>query len=115
MARYGEIKKRFVELPQVEKFIAALPLLVKQEYEGVIRRLETNGHLSTPYGEKIAGENLFVIRVIQTDNIRVFYAYGKNDTVYGLRAYFKRTAKIPNYELANARRLLRGLQKQGLI
>lgn len=48
-----------------------------------------------PYGEKVSGEDLFAIRVIQAGNIRVFYVYGLNDIVYGIHAYTKKTQVIP--------------------
>ncbi len=68
-----------------------------------------------PFGEKIAGENLFAIRVINAGNVRVFYVYGKNDKVYGLSGYEKKTRTIPHSEMEQARKLAKLLKKGGLI
>ena len=68
---------------------------VKQELNGLIFQLERDGYLNYPNAEKIEGENMFAIRVIQTGNIRVFYVYGSNDRIYGIHGYVKKTEQIP--------------------
>ena len=46
----------------VKDFVRDQPGSVKQELNGIIWKLETEGALSMPYGEKLDGENLFAIR-----------------------------------------------------
>ena len=88
---------------------------VKQELNGIIWELEQNGFLTMPYAEKIEGENMFAIRVIQSGNIRVFYVYGRNDVVYGIHAYVKKTEKIPENEIKQARMVLKQLIQGGYL
>ena len=68
-----------------------------------------------PYGEKVVGEDLFAIRIIQAGNIRVFYVYGVADYVFGIHAYTKKTQTIPDKELNCARKNLLRLQQQGVV
>ena len=82
---------------------------------GIIYKLETEGKLSMPFGEKIDGEDLFAIRVIQAGNIRVFYVYGIADFVFGIHAYEKKTQEIPERELKQARRVFKALINGGCI
>ena len=69
-------KKYFNMLQSVKDFMRDQPGDVKQELNNIIWKLEVEGTLSSPYGEKMGDDGLFVIRVIQAGNIRVFYAYG---------------------------------------
>ena len=71
------------------------------------------GQLSMPFAEKIQKESLFVIRVIQFGNIRVFY--GLNDIVFGIHAYVKKMEEIPDHELDRARHVLKLLIQGGLV
>ena len=80
-------KKHFYMMQSVKDFMREQSGDVKKELNNIIWRLEINGSLVMPYGEKISGENLFAIRVIQAGNIRVFYVYGINDIVYGILPY----------------------------
>ena len=88
---------------------------VKKELNNIIWRLEIDGSLVMPYGEKISGENLFAIRVIQAGNIRVFYVYGINDIVYGIHAYTKKTQTIPIEHKEYALKILKALINGGLV
>ena len=88
---------------------------VKQELNGIIWKLETEGVLSMPYGEKISGEDLFAIRIIQTANIRIFYVYGISDYVFGIHGYVKKTQDIPEKEMRYARKVLKELIQGGLV
>ena len=108
-------KKFFVMLQSVKEFMRDQPGEVKQELNGIIWKLETEGALTMPFGEKLDGENLFAIRVIQTANIRIFYAYGLRDFVFGLHGYVKKTQDIPEKEKIQARKTLRELMKGGYI
>lgn len=68
-----------------------------------------------PYGEKVSGEDLFAIRVIQAGNIRVFYVYGLNDIVYGIHAYTKKTQVIPREHKEQALKVVKVLTAGGFI
>ena len=110
-----EKKNFFVMLQGVKDFMRDQPGEVKQELNGIVWRLETEGALSMPYGEKLEGEDLFAIRVIQAANIRIFYAYGIRDFVFGLHGYVKKTQDIPEKEKKQARKVLKKLMDGGLI
>jgi phage-related protein len=102
-------KKHYAELPPVEKFIKGQHPEVIAEYRTIVAELEREGRLSMPKAEKIEGKNLFAIRVIDTANIRVFYIYGRNDCVYGIHAYTKKTQKIPLNEIRYALKIAKAL------
>ena len=108
-------KKFFVMLQGVKEFLREQPGDVKQELNGIIWKLETEGALSMPYGEKLTGENLFAIRVIQAANIRIFYVYGLRNFVFGLHGYVKKTQEIPEHEKAQAQKALKELIQGGFI
>ena len=111
-----EKKKHFELMDPVKDFLRDLPGDIKQELNSLIWMLESDGYLEYPYGEKIGGDDdLFAIRVIQTGNIRVFYVYGRDNAVYGIHAYEKKTEKIPRKELKRARTVLKILTEGGLI
>ncbi len=116
MDRPTKQKKIFKMLDRVKDFLREQPGEVKQELNGIVWRLERDGYLNYPYGEKIEGDDdLFAIRVIQSGNIRIFYVYGQNDYVFGIHGYVKKTEQIPARELKEARRALRELMLGGLI
>ena len=108
-------KKRFIELPKVTAFIGGQSKDIQAEYGEIVDRLEIDGRLVMPYGEKIEGENLFAIRVIRAGNIRVFYVYGNEDKVYGLSGYVKKTQDIPEHEMKKAQKLVKQLRRGGWI
>ena len=108
-------KKIFKMLLPVRDFMREQSGDIKQELNGIIWRLEVNGALEMPYGEKITGENLFAIRVIQTGNIRVFYVYGVNNCIFGIHAYEKKTQQIPLSEMRQAERMIKLLKKKGYV
>ena len=108
-------KKHFELLDRVKDFLRDQPGEVKQELNGLIFQLEQDGYLNYPNAEKIEGEDLFALRVIQTGNIRVFYVYGLYDVIYGIHGYVKKTEQIPGNELKQARKLLRQLIQGGCI
>ncbi len=108
-------KKTFWMLDNVRAFMRRQPGEVKQELNGLIFQLEQNGFLNYPNAEKIEGEDMFAIRVIQTGNIRIFYVYGINDFVIGIHGYVKKTEQIPARELNAARKVLKKLIQGGLI
>lgn len=113
--RMPKKKKSFYMMQPVKDFMRGQPGEVKQELNGIIWKLETEGALSMPYGEKLEGENLFAIRVIQAANIRVFYVYGVKDFVFGIHGYVKKTQNIPEKEMRYARKVLKQLIQGGLV
>ena len=108
-------KKKFIELSQVESFIASQPAAAVAEYREIVEELECKGTLAMPLAEKISGRNLFAIRVIQTENLRVFYVYGCEDKVYGIYGYVKKAKAIPQKEMKQANRVINLLRQEGLI
>ena len=109
-------KKHFRMLQAVKDFLRDQPGDVKQELNNIVWKLETDGTLTSPYGEKISGDDrLFTIRVIQAGNVRVFYVYGIQDIVFGLHGYVKKTEEIPQQELEHARKITRELIAAGVV
>jgi len=108
-------KKIFKMLLPVRDFMRDQSGEIKRELNNIIWRLETEGMLEMPYGEKINGDNLFAIRVIQAGNIRVFYVYGPGNLIYGIHAYQKKTEQIPKTELNQAARMIKLLKQSGKI
>ena len=108
-------KKIFKMLLPVRDFMRNQSGEIKQELNNIIWRLETDGKLEMPYGEKIQGNNLFAIRVIQTGNIRVFYVYGTGNLIFGIHAYQKKSEQIPKSELKKADRMIKLLKQSGVL
>lgn len=108
-------KKKFVNLKNVQEFMQKQAEEVRLEYFLIISMLEESGRLSMPYGEKISSKDLFVIRIIRSGNVRIFYTYGVNDDIYGIHAYEKKTTRIPKKELKQAEKTLKFLRTGGLI
>ena len=103
-------------LQSVKDFMRKQNGAVKKELNSIIWRLEMEGSLVMPYGEKVTGEqDLFAIRVIQAANIRVFYVYGIRDYIFGIHAYVKKTQEIPEKEKDYARKVMRELIKGGVV
>lgn len=108
-------KKHFRMMLNVKDFMREQSGEAKQELNGIIYKLEIEGKLTAPFGEKIEGEDLFAIRVIQAANIRVFYVYGIQDMIFGIHAYEKKTQDIPEKELKQAKRVFKALIDGGYI
>lgn len=100
------MKKTYIELPNVAEFIEAQPEEVQVKYEKIIDLLEEKGFLVSPYGEKVEN-GLFAIRVTNPKNIRIFYVYMRDDEIYGIHAYEKKSQKIPDRELNLARKIMK--------
>ena len=115
-ARIKPKKKIFIMLLPVRYFMRTQSGDIKQELNSIIWRLETDGMLEMPYGEKIVGDDdLFAIRVIQAGNIRIFYVYGPGNLIYGIHAYEKKTAQIPKSELKQADKMIKLLKLSGKL
>ena len=110
-----EKKKHFRMLQTVKEFMRGQSGDAKQELNGIIWKLETEGTLTMPYAEKLEGENLFAIRDIQAANIRIFYVYGIADLVFGIHGYTKTTQDIPEKDKRYARKVLKQLIEGGLV
>lgn len=110
-----EKKKTFIMFPSVKDFMREQSGDVKKELNGIVFLLERDGTLSYPYAEKIQGEDLFAIRIIQAGNIRIFYVYGLENRVYAVHGYVKKTQEIPQREMAIARKVLKWLIQKGLV
>ena len=108
-------KKHFRMMQGVKDFMRDQSGDAKQELNSIIWKLEAEGALSMPYAEKLDGEKLFAIRVIQAANIRIFYVYGIADIVFGIHGYVKKTQEIPEKEMRYARKVLRQLIQGGLV
>lgn len=108
-------KKIFKMLMPVRDFMREQPGEIKKELNGIIWRLERDGVLVMPYGEKINGENLFAIRVIQAGNVRVFYVYGTGKLIFGIHAYEKKTEQIPDCERRKAEHMITLLRMKGAV
>ena len=108
-------KKHFKMLDRVKSFMRVQPDDVKREFAFITEKLEWNGKLYSPYGEKVDGKGLFAIRIMESANVRVFYVYGRDNYVFGIHGYVKKTTTIPKKELKEARRALRELILGGFI
>jgi phage-related protein len=108
------MKKKYIALQQVLDFIERQNADIKLEYNEIVGRLEKDGRLTMPFGEKVETP-LFAIRVISAGNIRVFYIYGKDNQVYGIYAYEKKTGKIPKKELDHAKSIVKAMKKEKMI
>jgi len=108
-------KKHFRMMQSVKDFMRGQPGSVKQELNGIIWKLEAEGALTMPYAEKLEGENLFAIRIIQAGNVRIFYVYGVADNVFGIHGYVKKTQSIPEKEMRYARKILNQLIQRGFV
>lgn len=108
------MKKYFIELRRVTEFMRTQPEAVQDEYKDIVRSLELHGYLSMPTGEKV-DSRLFAIRIIQAGNIRVFYVYGRGNTIYGIHGYVKKTQQIPTKEKMIAEKIVKILRKEALI
>lgn len=108
-------KKQFIELPNVERFMREQTQGIIDEYVLIRDELQIKGTLSMPKAEKLKEKNLFAIRILQAGNVRVFYAYGIKNIIWGLHAYTKKTMQIPKHELKQALKVLKALTEKGWI
>ena len=107
-------KKKYLELKQVSEFMSGQSGEIRAEYLLIVDRLELEGRLKMPFAEKVE-DSLFAIRIISAGNVRIFYTYGKNDQIYGVRAYVKKTRTIPANELEQARKILKLMRREDMI
>ncbi|MDW8845196.1 type II toxin-antitoxin system RelE/ParE family toxin [Erwinia sp. MMLR14_017] len=79
-----------------------LPGRLRGQMFRLIERLETEGQLKMPHSKAIGG-GLFELRVGGTVIARSLYCYVKDQNIYLLHAFIKKTEKTP----ANAIKLAR--------
>jgi phage-related protein len=107
-------KKHYIGLNKVIDFFKSQNEGINKEYKVIINILELEGRLTAPLGEKV-NKTLFAIRIIQTGNVRVFYLYGKENYIYGIHAYVKKSKEIPIKEIKIATKIAKELKKENLI
>ena len=101
--------KTYIELPAVTRFFSTQPAEVLAEYEALVELLEEHGRLTSPFAEKVE-PGLFATRLRSTRNVRVFYVYAEENSIYGIHAYEKKTRRIPRHELQMARKIMNVLR-----
>ena len=99
VAIHPDIKKRIAELPrEVEvRVLQLIELLQVREY-----------HLSMPFSKKI-GKNLYELRVMGEQHIRIFYTFHTNRAIL-LHLVTKKAQKLRKKDLETAKQRLRWLQ-----
>lgn len=77
-----------------------------------IGKMKNKYYHKYPHSESLSG-GLFEIRTkVGTDISRVFYCFGKGQTIYLLRGFVKKDQKIPVTEIEKARKLLKEFKKE---
>jgi|SRR3989344_2699669 len=87
----------FLDSATALKTVRLVQLLSVREY-----------HLTMPYSKKI-GKNLYELRVISTQNVRIFYTFHQEKIVL-LYAVYKKTQKLEKRDFDVAQQRLRQLQ-----
>jgi len=100
------MKKQYLATLQVRNFIAEQPAEIQIEYLKLVERVEKDGYLIEPFGEKLFN-NLFEMRLRRGRQIRVVYFYHMGSRVIGVHAFAKKTQQTPLRELAQAQRVQR--------
>lgn len=87
--------------------ILSLPAELRGKTINLIEKLETFGQLKMPFSKSL-GQGLFELRVIERNNIaRTIYVYQKEQTIFLLHAFVKKTNKTPVSALKIARERLK--------
>lgn len=104
------MKKRTVLTRQAQEFAETLGAQAQMQFVTIRRKLEEDGRLVSPYGEKVEGhDELFAIRLRQGQNVRFFYCYADGDIVWVLSGFEKKTQKTPPAEIRKALKIKREL------
>lgn len=89
------------------KELSELPDKLRGKMFYLIQKLEINEQLKMPHSKSI-GNGLFELRAIERNNIsRCIYVYQKNNVIYLLHAFVKKTQKTPAEAIKTARTRLR--------
>jgi len=92
---------------QVEDFIKSLENKTGPKVGRLISLLQIHGNLlRMPYSKKIA-KSIFELRIRGTDEIRIFYAFGKGKVIYLLNGFKKKSQKTPTREIKLAEKRLK--------
>ena len=108
----GPAPKKQVEITaQAMDFIFDQSPFVQTAFMDAIHRLESEGRLNAPLGEKVEGcDNLFEIRVRSRDGqFRTFYCYAVGNRIYILSGFVKKTQKTPRSEIRKALKIKKEL------
>lgn len=82
----------------------------KMQFVLIRRKLEEDGRLVSPYGEKVEGrDDLFAIRIRHGQNVMFFYCYAVGDIVWVLSGFEKKTEKTPPVEIRKALKIKKEL------
>lgn len=95
----------------VKGFIDSLQEKTQGKVHNAIELLkECNIELSAPHVKKLTGTNLWELRVLGEDNVRIFYIAIENKTFILLHGFKKKKQKTPSKEIAIAQSRLREFQ-----
>ena len=104
------VKKRTVLTKQAQEFAEKMNNAAKMQFVLIRRKLEEDGRLVSPYGEKVEGrDDLFAIRIRHGQNVRFFYCYAVEDIVWVLSGFEKKTEKTPPAEIRKALKIKKEL------
>lgn len=87
----------------VKEFINSLPVRARAKIRRVLLLLEEYGLSSViPHIRKISGSDLWEIRILGKDNIRILYVILDRGAILALHGFIKKTMKTPRRELNKA-------------
>lgn len=88
----------------VEQFILSMQKSTKGKFVRQLELLEDFGpHLSMPHARPM-GDGLYELRVRGKQEVRVFYVFAKEETIYLLHGFQKKSQQTPKKELDLARK-----------
>lgn len=91
----------------MKDFIDNLPLYAQAKLRNTVRLLEEFGiRLGLPHAKKLAGTQLWELRVLGSTNIRIFYIAVKDKTFILLHGFLKKKQKTPISEIRLAEQRL---------
>jgi|SRR3989338_7039181 len=94
----------------IVKFVESLEKPAIAKVLRTIDLLEVFGHkLTMPHSKKV-GENLFELRIRGRQEIRILYAFHKNEAVL-LIGFVKKTGRIPSREIETANERIKRLDR----
>ena len=91
----------------VEKFILSLDIKAQDKITRTFDHLEEFGqNLGSPHMKKLTGTNLWELRILGGDSIRIFYVTVTGKTFLLLHGFKKKTQKTPQREIRIAEKRL---------
>ena len=101
-------KKKIAVTYAYQPFRDRLNEIESHELDMILLKLETDGRLERPFGEKVDGrDNLFEIRIRKGGNARCFYCYDDGECVWLLNGFEKKTQKTPPQEIKKAIKIMK--------